>query len=79
MTFKQAYKYAMENSEKFRNFDAKIKERIKVGDDSNPVAIIFSIGDQAFYYGYDGAVFRGKHTAKRSTYLINNDQTLVIE
>ena len=42
--------------------------------------LIFAIGDETFYYGFDGVDFRkGKHNAKRSRYLIETDQCLVIK
>ena len=78
MTFKEAYAYAMEHSENFRRHDAKVKEAEKNGEPSN--CMIFSVEpEETFYYGFDGVdLHRGKHNGKRSTYLLENEEALII-
>ena len=78
MTFKQAYKYAMEHSKKFREHDERVKNAI--ANHKMTPCLIFSVDPgQTFYYGFDGVdLHQGKHTAKRSQYLIENEQTLII-
>ena len=78
MTFKQAYKYAMEHSETFRKHDSKVKEAQKNGTTSP--CLIFSVEPGAtFYYGFDGVdLQKGKHTKKRAMELSNRDSVLII-
>ena len=78
MTFKQAYKYAMEHSEAFRKHDSKVKEAQNSG--TYTPCLLFSVEPgEAFYYGFDGVdLHKGKHTKKRAMELINRDLALII-
>lgn len=78
MTFKQAYKYAYEHSASFRKHDERVKRAQQTGEPTS--TLIFSVEPgETFYYGFDGFdVQTGKHTPKRSVYLFNRDQVLII-
>ena len=78
MTFKQAYKYAYEHSAIFRKHDERVKHAKRTGE-STPVLIFSVEPGETFYYGFDGVdVQTGKHAPKRSVYLINRDEVLII-
>ena len=77
MTFKEAYKYAKENSEEFNRIDSQIKADAKQGVQS--ACLQFQIDGEVFYYGFDGVDWhRGKQTPKRAEYLIRKEETLII-
>lgn len=78
MTFKQAYKYAMEHSNEFRKHDEMVKKAMENNEMS--ACLVFSVDPgQTFYYGFDGLELqKGRHTAKRSQYLIENERALII-
>ena len=77
MTFKEAFKVAMKNNE--------FKDATRIVDLANAMnqqtpCILFSIGDESFYYGFDGVdIHKGKHSATRAKYLIEKGYTLVIK
>lgn len=78
MTFRQALEYAVARSEIMADAVAKVQAADGTGKATN--CYIFSIGDEAFFYGYDGTeIYRGKHRPVRAQYLINKGETLVIE
>jgi hypothetical protein len=80
MTFKQAYAIAMKKSEEFRRHDARVKEaKAAGGDEIRTSCMIFAIGDETFYYGYDCGMMRGKHNPNRAAVLINRGEALIIE
>ena len=76
MTFKEAFKIAMKNNE--------FKDATKIIDLANAMnqqtpCILFSIGDESFYYGFDGVdIHKGKHSAARAKQLIEAGHTMVI-
>lgn len=78
MTFKQAYEYAMEHSEKFRRHDAAVKEATKNNEQS--ACMVFSVEPgETFYYGFDGVdIQKGKHTSRRAATLFNRNEVLII-
>lgn len=79
MTFREAYKYAMEHSKKFVEHDAKVKKAQSEGEQSP--CLIFSVEPgETFYYGFDGVeVCKGRHTRRRAATLLNrNDEVLII-
>lgn len=78
MTFTQAYKYAMEHSNEFKKHDEAVKKAMENKEQS--ACLVFSVDPgQTFYYGFDGLqVQKGRHTAKRSQYLIENERVLII-
>ena len=78
MTFTQAYKYAMNHSEKFRQHDAVVKSK-KAHDAPTP-CLIFSVEPgETFYYGFDGVdIQKGKHTARRAQTLFAREEVLII-
>ena len=76
MTFKEAYKIAMQN-EDFSKFDKHVKDCVEKGIQS--ACRVFSIDGNCFYYGFDGATLhKGKHTQKRSEYLIKKGEVQTI-
>lgn len=76
MTFAEAYAIALQNG-KFRKHDEKTKNA-QLGKYEAP-CLIFSVGSEAFSYGFDGVdLHKVKHTDRRSTFLINNGYTLII-
>ena len=76
MTFKEAYKIAMQN-EDFSKFDKHVKDCVEKGMQS--ACKLFSIDGICFYYGFDGSTLhKGKPTQKRSEYLIKKGETLII-
>ncbi len=86
MTFRQAYRYAMDHSEYFRDRDQIIRDRAqeaaespdKCGEPTNCIQFSTAPGE-VFYYGFDGVdVHKGKHTAKRAAYLLKRGGVLVI-
>lgn len=78
MTFRQALAYAVARSEIMA--DAVEKVQAAEGTGKAIHCYIFSIGDEAFFYGYDGVeVQKGKYRPGRAQYLINKGETLVIE
>ena len=79
MTFREAYKYAMEHSKRFRDHDAKVKKAQNDGKASP--CLIFSVEPgEAFYYGFDGVdMHKGRHTKRRASTLLNRkDEVLII-
>lgn len=79
MTFKQAYKYAMEHSEIFRMHDSIVKDA--QNNETTSPCLIFSIGSsgETFYYYFDGVdLMKGKHPKKRAIQLINSYSALII-
>ncbi len=89
MTFKQAYKIAMEKSAKFREFDARVKAAQKAfnppddgsaysGEDVGVLIFTVSAGE-SFYYGFDGVdLHAGKHTKRRAAILTAREEVLLI-
>ena len=76
MTFKEAYKIATQN-EDFSKFDKRVKYCVEKGIQSE--CIVFSIDGNCFYYGFDGVTLhKGKHTQKRSEYLIKKGEVKTI-
>ena len=78
MTFNQAYKYAMEHSERFRRHDAAVKKAKKAGEKS--ACMIFAVSPgESFYYGFDGCdMQKGKHTKKTTDLLAKTGLILII-
>ena len=77
MTFDKAFEIAIKNKE-FEAHAKKVENCKSKMKDSG--CLQFSIADEAFYYGFDGCrLFAGKHTSKRSAYLIKAGKTLVIQ
>ena len=78
MTFKEAYKFAMEHSAEFAKHDAEVKSAIATGKSTG--CMIFSPAPgESFYYGYDGVdLRRGKHTRKRTEVLMKRNEVLII-
>lgn len=78
MTFNQAYKYAMEHSDRFRQHDARVKKAAEVGEASS--CMIFSVEPgETFYYGFDGCeIAKGRHTRKRAKVLLDREEVLII-
>ena len=77
MTFKEAFNLAMQVP-KFAKHVERVNQAKSTGEDT-PV-ILFSIGDESFYYGFDGVdLHKGKHSASRSKYLIGKGYTLVVK
>ena len=77
MKFNEAFEIAMAESADFRGHVDQVREAQE--SNGRTGCLIFSIGDESFYYGFDGLdIVKGKHSAKRSAYLINRGETLVI-
>ena len=78
MKFKDAYCKALGNDQ----FVEEMRKLFEIGEKGyGTPCLLFSIGNESFYIGYtvtDGWK-KGKHSAKRAQYLINTQQTLVIE
>ena len=74
--FKEAYEIAMKN-EDFSKFDKHVKDCVEKGIQS--ACRVFSIDGICFYYGFDGiTLHKGKHTQKRSEYLIKKGEAQII-
>lgn len=77
MKFEEAYVKALGNKEVQRH-SYQLVEGWRTGR-AIP-SLTFSIGAEAFTCGFDGVdIHHVKHTQKRSKYLIESGQTLVIE
>lgn len=78
MTFKKAYEYAMEHSERFRRHDLRVKEAARKGEASP--CLIFSVEPgETFYYGFDGVdMAKGRHSARRAQWLLDREEVLII-
>ena len=78
MTFKKAYEYAMEHSDRFRKHDAHVKEMAAKGEPSGCMFFTVEPGE-TFYYGFDGCEMqKGKHTRRTSDRLIKAGDVLII-
>ena len=74
--FKEAYEIAMKN-EDFQKFDKHVKDCVEKGMQS--ACRVFSVYGNCFYYGFDGiTLHKGKHTQKRSEYLIKKGEAQII-
>ena len=79
MTFQEAFKIAQDSqSQEFVSAVNKITELEKNHGDG--LALIFSVDGECFYYGWDGCekIIKGKHTEKRSQWLLNHNRVLII-
>lgn len=78
MTFRQAYKIAMEKSAKFRAHDARVKDAQTNGGETGCLMFSVSAGE-TFYYGFDGIdLHAGKHTRRRAQTLLDRCEVLII-
>lgn len=77
MNFKMAHHIAMNNTE-YLNHVCNVARCVNANIQSP--CLLFSIGNESFYYGFDGVKLQmGKHSEKRSDYLIRTNQTLKIK
>ena len=73
MTVKKALEIATKNDE-FRRLMAKVSVIDGFGR-----ALIFAIDGECFYFGNDGIdMCKGKHTAKRSRWLIEHERVFIV-
>ena len=76
MTFKQAFEIAYKENLEFRAFVQNIRNSFE----KDAVCLIFAIGDETFYFGFDGLrEVHGKHNPNRSAWLLNHDKCLIIK
>lgn len=76
MKFEDAMVKALGNEEVKKAF-LQVAEGARNGEAT--AAYTFSIGDEAFTFGFDGCeVHKVKHTRKRSGYLISTGQTIIV-
>ena len=74
MTFIEAYNIAIAECE-FMSHATEIVMDAMRNKTASP-CYQFAIGDEAFYFGYDGVdLHAGKHTAKRAAELIRRNET----
>ena len=78
MTYTKAYQWAMDRSVEFRDHDMRVKSAMKNG--GSTACLFFTCGTgESFYYGFDGVDLHcGKHTARRSSVLLQRGNVLVI-
>ena len=77
MTFTEAYIMASKESKEFCKIKKEIHKRSE--DNGDAICLLFSIGTECFWYGWDGCdIVRGKHSGLVSHRLITSGQTLVI-
>ena len=69
MTFKRALELAEKNDPIVAKWAQQVRYAQKEGLSTS--CIIFSIGDEVFYYGFDGVdLHAGKHNARQSRMMI---------
>lgn len=73
MRFKEAYEIALNECAFINHATEVVKRAIRNGEQSP--CYQFAIGDEVFYFGFDGVdLHKGKHTARRSAQLINRGE-----
>lgn len=79
MKFQEAFKIAQDSqNQDFVAAVNKIAELKKTNGDG--LALIFSVDGECFYFGWDGCdkIMKGKHTEKRSQWLLDHKRALII-
>lgn len=73
MKFAEAYRIAMSESEEFRRADSVVRKGLE--EVKHTPCYLFRIGDEVFYYGFDGVdLIAGRHTPRRAAVLISRGE-----